>query len=78
MRPLYEALEIYIRQGRYPFHMLGHKGNRAFLPPAPLLSLDVAELEETETIIECLSLFRFFRKWYLRHGKRLCVRKRAK
>ena len=56
MRSLYEQLAIYIRQGKYPFHMPGHKGNPEFLPPDSLtkadflLELDVTELEETDNL----------------------------
>ncbi|MCL2421393.1 MAG: aminotransferase class I/II-fold pyridoxal phosphate-dependent enzyme, partial [Defluviitaleaceae bacterium] len=50
MRSLYEELEQYINQKRYPFHMPGHKGNPAFLPPSALISLDVTELDETDNL----------------------------
>jgi len=50
MRSLYEELAVYLRQGRYPFHMPGHKGNPAFLPPEALIQLDVTELENTDNL----------------------------
>jgi len=50
MHGLYEQLEIYLRGGRYPFHMPGHKGNAEFLPPRPLIELDVTELGETDNL----------------------------
>ena len=49
-RSLYEELEGYLRLKRYPFHMPGHKGNKAFMPPIPLESLDVTELKETDNL----------------------------
>jgi len=50
MRSLYEEIEAYASKCYYPFHMPGHKGNPAFLPPLSLLSLDVTELEETDNL----------------------------
>ena len=50
MKSLYEALELYIGRGRYPFHMPGHKGNPAFFPPVSLISLDLTELDETDNL----------------------------
>ena len=51
-RSLYEELSAYNRLDRYPFHMPGHKGNRLFLPPVFLPSLDVTELAETDNLHE--------------------------
>ena len=50
MRSLYEELEVYNKQRPYPFHMPGHKGNPAFLPPIQLAHLDVTELENTDNL----------------------------
>ena len=50
MRTLYEELAAYTKKGMYPFHMPGHKGNPDFLPPEPLLSLDVTELDNTDNL----------------------------
>ena len=50
MYSLYQELAGYLKKGRYPFHMPGHKGNIAFLPPIPLQKLDVTELEETDNL----------------------------
>ena len=49
---LHEELTRYIQQRLYPFHMPGHKGNPEFLPPEPLLSLDVTELNGTDNLHE--------------------------
>ena len=50
MKSLYEELEQYNKQRPYPFHMPGHKGNPAFLPPIQLSHLDVTELENTDNL----------------------------
>ena len=50
MKSLYEKLAAYIQQDKYPFHMPGHKGNPAFLPPISLIKLDVTELDETDNL----------------------------
>ena len=49
-RSLYEELINYLKKGHYPFHMPGHKGNPAFLPPTSLINLDVTELDNTDNL----------------------------
>lgn len=44
MQTLYSSLAGYIAKNKYPFHMPGHKGNAAFLPPVALQKLDLTEL----------------------------------
>jgi len=50
MKSLYEELAEYNQKRPYPFHMPGHKGNLAFLPPIALSHLDVTELENTDNL----------------------------
>ena len=50
MNSLYEELTNHLSKKPYPFHMPGHKGNPAFLPPIPLAQLDLTELENTDNL----------------------------
>ena len=43
-RSLYEEVSAYLREGWYPFHMPGHKGNRSEVLTGWNLSVDVTEL----------------------------------
>ncbi len=49
--PLYQALAAHQKKGRASFHTPGHKGREGIFPP-DLLSLDVTELPDTDSLFE--------------------------
>ncbi|MCL2702689.1 MAG: aminotransferase class I/II-fold pyridoxal phosphate-dependent enzyme [Defluviitaleaceae bacterium] len=50
MRPVYDFINEYLQKEIYPFHMPGHKRNRAFLPPG-ILDMEITEIPGSDNLL---------------------------